>query len=137
MGIFGKSVDAVGNAAEKIGEAFDKNFTSKEEKMQLDNEDRASAREMQKTALTQDDKFTKRAVFYLAYYWSLIAGFFILIILVIEVPENNIRLVDTITGFLLGTIIGAIINFLYGSSNGSQAKTAQTDGLIKSLFNKK
>lgn len=42
MGIFKKgakeTIEATGGLAEKIGNAFDKNFTSKEEKMQLRNE---------------------------------------------------------------------------------------------------
>lgn len=137
MTLFKGAVEAVGDAVEQVGDAVDKNTTSKEEKMTLDNADRANARDMQKAAYAQDDKFTKRAVFYLAYFWSAAAVLYIFLVSFLKIPENNQRLVDTITGFLLGTIIALILNFYFGSSHGSQAKTEQTEGLIKRIFNKK
>lgn len=138
--MFGKEVksagEGIGTAAEKIGDAIDKNTTTTEEKQQLANENTANARELQKVAYQQQDSFTKRAIYYLAYFWSLSAVLYIFFVSFFEIPENNQRLVDTITGFLLGTIIAAIINFFFGSSHGSQAKTQQMDGLIKRIFNK-
>ena len=41
----------------------------------------------------------------------------------LEIPKENIRFADTILGFLLGTIISAIIQFFYGSSLGSKKAT--------------
>jgi len=130
------AAEGIGNAAEKVGEALDNNITSKEEKMELDNAEMANARELQKVAFGQDDKFTKRAIYFLAYFWSLAAVLYIFFVSFFAIPENNQRLVDTITGFLLGTIIAAIINFFFGSSHGSQMKTQQMDGLFKRIFNK-
>ena len=90
--------------------------------IEADNKNVADARDMQKTALIQDDKFSKHFIYYLAAFWSVVAAGFIIIVLFKDIPEANTRLVDTILGFLLGTIIAAIINFFFGSSKGSHDK---------------
>lgn len=91
-----------------------------------------SARKMQMTALTQSDTFSKRFTYYLASFWSILAGVFICSVLYIDVPVNNIRLIDTILGFLLGTVISGIIGYFFGSSSGSDKKT----DLINEIKNK-
>lgn len=69
----------------------------------------------------QTDKFLRR----LAYLWSGFAIFYITSISFFSIPAENVRFVDTIIGFLLGTIISAIIQFFYGSSLGSKQKDEQ------------
>lgn len=81
-----------------------------------------SARNMQMTALQQDDKFSKRFIYYLAAFWSLFAVIYVMWITFGEVPEENKRFADTILGFLLGTIVAAVIQFFFGSSIGSKEK---------------
>lgn len=73
---------------------------------------------MSNTRLIQNDKFLRT----LAFIWSAFAIFYITAISFFTIPEANIRFVDTIIGFLLGTIISAIIQFFYGSSLGSKEK---------------
>jgi len=130
MGETSKIVDAAGDAVDKV-------FTSKEEKMALGNKDRADARAMQESANAQGDRFAKRAVYYLAFFWSAVASGYIFMVSFCQVPENSQRLVDTITGFLLGTIIASIVQFFFGSSHGSQAKTAQLEGVFKRIINRR
>lgn len=84
--------------------------------------DVASAREMQKTALMQNDLFSKRFTYYLALAWSLFAFALMPALIFCPIPPDNIRLADTIVGFLLGTIVAAIIQFFFGSSYGSDKK---------------
>lgn len=84
--------------------------------------DTANARHMQEVALTQDDLFSKRFVYYLAAGWSLFSAVYIILISVIEIPQASVRFVDTILGFLLGTVVATIIQFFLGSSIGSKAK---------------
>ncbi len=84
--------------------------------------DTANARHMQEAALAQDDIFSKRFVYYLAAGWSLFSAVYIIIISVIEIPQASVRFVDTILGFLLGTVVATIIQFFLGSSIGSKAK---------------
>jgi hypothetical protein len=43
---------------------------------------------------------------------------------VITIPETSVRFVDTILGFLLGTVVATIIQFFLGSSVGSKTKDA-------------
>jgi hypothetical protein len=88
-----------------------------------------SARQMQVSALSQDDLFSKRFVYYLAIFWSLTAALFIGFVTFTTIPEQNIRFADTIIGFLLGTIISTIMGYFYGTSKSSQNK----DELIRQV----
>jgi len=92
-------------------------------------ENTANARDMQKTALEQDDEFSKRFIYYFAALWSIAAIAFMFGITFIDIPAGSERFADTILGFLLGTIVATIINFFYGSSKGSQDKTTQINRL--------
>jgi hypothetical protein len=42
-----------------------------------------------------------------------------------------VRFADTILGFLLGSVVATIINFYFGSSAGSKAKTEELNTLKK------
>jgi hypothetical protein len=94
--------------------------------------DAQSARTMQVAALTQNDVFSKRFVYYFAIYWSVAASIYIGFITFGNIPNANIRFADTILGFILGTVIAQIANFFFGSSSSSQSK----DSLIKSVVDK-
>ncbi len=85
--------------------------------------DVADARDMQKEALKQDDVWSKRFIYIFSGLWSLFAMVFIFAITFGTIPEANIRVVDSITGFLMGTIISTMIQFFYGSSVSSRKKT--------------
>lgn len=84
--------------------------------------DMANARHMQEVALQQEDKLAKRFVYYLAGFWSVFSCLYIVVITVVNIPETSIRFVDTILGFLLGTVVATIIQFFLGSSVGSKSK---------------
>ncbi len=86
--------------------------------------DTASARDMQKAALAQDDVFSKRFVYYLTIFWSVFAATYIMCITFAKIPEQNIRFADTMNGFVMGTIVAAIMAFYYGSTAKSQSKDA-------------
>ena len=92
------------------------------EKLKLEYENTNSARDMQKVALQQDDIFSKRYVYYLATFWSVVAVGYIFLITFISIPEANVRFADTTLGFLLGTIVATIINYFFGSSKSSSDK---------------
>lgn len=85
--------------------------------------DVASARNMQVSALAQDDLFSKRFVYYLAVAWSIFAFVYILGITFYPIPDQSMPFANTILGFLLGTVIATILNFFFGSSLGSKSKT--------------
>ena len=65
---------------------------------------------------------------FLAIFWSIIAASYIFSITFLDIPEKNVQHANTITGFLLGTVIGTIITYYLGSSQGS----ADKNELIKS-----
>lgn len=96
-------------------------------------QDKANAREMQKAALKQEDKFSKRFLYYLASAWSIFSMVYITAISFMTIPETSVRFVDTITGFLLGTIVSGIIQFFFGSSKGSKDKQSSQDRMLEML----
>lgn len=91
------------------------------------------ARDMQKVALTQDDVFSKRFVYYFAAGWSLFICIYLTIVTLCPIPQANLRVVDTVVGVLIGTVLGAIFQFFYGSSISSKHK----DDVVKELTKQK
>jgi hypothetical protein len=87
-------------------------------------EDVGDARNMQEVALGQDDKFSKRFIYYLASGVFLFAVLFVIMLFFVEIPESNKRLVDVITGVIVGTGLTQVIQFFFGSSKGSKEKTS-------------
>ncbi len=65
---------------------------------------------------------TRLFLFFLSAFWSFAAAGYIAAVTFWPVPESNIRIVDTILGFLLGTIVATVMNYWLGSSSGSAAK---------------
>ena len=92
------------------------------EKLKLEQDNVNNARAMQVEALKQDDIFSKRYVYYLASFWSIVGVVYIFFITFAPIPESNVRFADTVLGFLLGTILATIINFFLGSSKSSADK---------------
>lgn len=94
------------------------------EELQAYMADTASARDMQKAAIQSDDPFVRRFIYYYAIFWSVAAAVYIGFITFGHIPDTNVRFADTILGFILGTLVATIVQFFYGSSKGSQDKTA-------------
>ena len=134
-------VDAVGRAADSM-------FTSDEERLKAELdlarlglereqaylEDTQNARNMQVEALRQDDIFSKRFIYWFAIAWSAFSMIFFFCVTFMDIPEKNVRFVDTLLGFLLGTAIASIFNFFLGTSASSRAKdtTIQLQTLTRS-----
>ena len=97
---------------------------------QMEYEDRKDARDMQKEAIKQTDLFTKRFNSIFASAITTLAFAYCFCVTFITIPERNVRIADTILGFLLGTAVAAIINFYFGSSGGSKEKDEQIAALI-------
>lgn len=132
-----------GTVVDAVVKGIDVLTTSDKERLAAENEleriglereqaylqDTQSARDMQMAALQQDDLFSKRFVYWFAIVWSLFAMGFMLTITLADIPQDNLRMVDTILGFLLGTAIAGIFNFFLGTSVSSRRK----DDTISSL----
>jgi len=126
-------LDVVGDVLpEKGALGIIKNLISKDDKLtaeqkaealellKIDLENTKDARDMQKVALAQDDLFSKRFIYYLSVFWSVISAAYLFFATFTEIA--NEKMADTVLGFLLGTIISTIINFYFGSSTGSKEK---------------
>ena len=83
--------------------------------LELDLENVKDARDMQKEALKQNDAFSKRFLYYLSTFWSLIAAVYFF--LATFTPVHNDKIADIILGFLLGSVVGVMMNFFYGDSH--------------------
>ena len=83
--------------------------------LELDLENVKDARSLQKEALKQNDKFSKRFLYYLSTFWSLIAAAYFF--LATFTPVHNDKIADIILGFLLGSVVGVMMNFFYGDSH--------------------
>ena len=107
------------------------------ERDRLDLQNTNSARTMQVAALEQRDRFSKRFVYIYAGFTTLSSFIYIACVTFMIIPKDNIRVVDTIIGFLLGTLISTIVNFFFGSSSSSQAKDSPFKNLAEKVLTDK
>jgi len=125
----------ISSTIKEIRKLLDDNITNDEERLILKNKlielesiqqshalaDINSAREMQKEALKQEDKFSKRFVYYFAILIIVIAFSYIFFTSFYTMPVANARIIDILTGGII-TVISTIVNFFFGSSKGSRDK---------------
>ncbi|MEM5546959.1 hypothetical protein [Pseudoalteromonas fuliginea] len=86
-----------------------------------------SARNMQIQALNQDDKFSKRFIYYYAWFWSVATVIYIGCITFLSIPDTATRFADTILGFILGTVVASILNFFFGNSRDNSRRNEIQD----------
>ena len=89
---------------------------------EVDLKNMQGARAMQEKAMDSDDPLVRRFVYFFIGFWSLLSALYIGFITFGYIPEQNIRFADTILGFVLGTMVASMFQFLLGSSLGSRAK---------------
>lgn len=91
------------------------------------------ARDMQKVALNQQDKFSKRFVYYFGAISALVGFAYIFLITFCKIDPANQRFADTILGVVISAIIGTIYSFFFGSSKSSQDKSQDITKIIDNL----
>jgi hypothetical protein len=89
---------------------------------EIDLKNMQGARDMQLKAMDSDDPLVRRFVYYFVSFWSVLSATYIGCITFVDIPEDNIRFADTILGFVLGTMVASMFQFLLGSSLGSRSK---------------
>lgn len=89
---------------------------------EIDLKNMQGAREMQLKAMDSDDPLVRRFVYFFISFWSILSSVYIGFITFGDIPEANIRFADTILGFVLGTMVASMFQFLLGSSLGSRKK---------------
>jgi hypothetical protein len=89
---------------------------------EIDLKNMQGARDMQLKAMDSDDPLVRRFAYYFMGAWSLFAMIVIPCLIWVPIPEDQMRFADAFQGFLLGTIVAAMFQFLLGSSLGSRKK---------------
>lgn len=89
---------------------------------EMDLKNMEGARNMQLKAMESDDPLVRRFVYYFITFWSILSASYVGAITFASIPEANVRFADTILGFVLGTMVAAMFQFLLGSSLGSRNK---------------
>jgi hypothetical protein len=89
---------------------------------EMDLKNMQGARDMQLKAMESDDPLVRRFVYFFIAGWSILSATYIGCITFIDIPDENARFADTILGFVLGTMVASMFQFLLGSSLGSRAK---------------
>ena len=89
---------------------------------ELDLKNMEGARNMQLAAMQSDDPLVRRFAYYFMGSWSLFAMVVIPCLIWVPIPDNQMRFADAFQGFLLGTIVAGMFQFLLGSSLGSRNK---------------
>lgn len=79
------------------------------------------------------EQITKHFTLWMATYWSLFSSGYIVAITFGTIPVSNQRFADTILGFLLGTAIGAIIQYFFGTTLSSGTKNRTIDKALDRL----
>jgi hypothetical protein len=96
-------------------------------------EDRANARAAQTQRDRNEDPFVRRFTYYYAYLITALTFLFIFIVIFSGPPNDSDvwRVIDTVLGFLMGVGLSAIIQFFYGSSQGSRDKSRELNELAR------
>ena len=89
---------------------------------EIDLKNMQGARDMQLKAMESDDPLVRRFVYFFIAGWSVLSATYIGCITFIDIPDENARFADTILGFVLGTMVASMFQFLLGSSLGSRNK---------------
>lgn len=89
---------------------------------EIDLKNMEGARNMQLKAMDSDDPLVRRFVYLFISFWSILSAVYIGCITFADIPDENVRFADTILGFVLGTMVASMFQFLLGSSLGSRNK---------------
>lgn len=122
--------DKMGIALKPEGEATKEDYAAlqaaamkhEEFMVEADLKNMEGARNMQLKAMDSEDPLVRRFVYFFISFWSVLSAVYIGCITFAVIPEDNVRFADTILGFVLGTMVASMFQFLLGSSLGSRNK---------------
>lgn len=100
---------------------------------EIHQRDRADARLLQRDAIRSEDPVVRRFIYYYAFFITAVTFAYIFSVTWFPVGEEQRRIVDTVLGFLLGVSLSAVIQFFFGSSQGSTDKQQQINKLLSEL----
>ena len=123
------SLKDLGNLIKGSPDISETDKTTALELLQLDIQDRESARNMQIAALGQDDVFSKRFNYYLSSFIFVMFAVFMTLLFFVEIPEGNSEIVYMSFGTFIGIAL-TVAAFHFGSSQGSKEKS---NGIIDAM----
>lgn len=85
--------------------------------------DKQNARQMQTEALEQEDTFSKRFIYYLAFLVIVMVFTFDMMMFFVQYPPENRDMINQVSGILNATALVMVLSFFFGSSAGSKQKT--------------
>lgn len=91
--------------------------------LELELEDRKSARENQHVVASTGSSLARNFIYYLATAVFIFSSTVVMFLFFIEIPESNRDVVNFILGVLVGTGLTGIFNYFFGSSSGSATKS--------------
>lgn len=105
--------------------------------VELEYQDRQDARSMQVETNKSENatQLAKNFVYYLAGGVLVFSFSVIIMLFFVEIPENNKPIIDMSIGMLIGTGVGSILQYFFGSSQGSKNKEGIL-GKIQSFYSK-
>ncbi len=124
IGIVKRAINKIPNLTKEEKAEFEK--LSKEYELEIFGmvlADVADARNMQIEALKQEDKFSKRYIYFLGSFMIISATTFGILLFFIDVPESNKRMIEMFCDIYLFAGAVTVLQFFFGSSKGSQDKT--------------
>jgi hypothetical protein len=74
------------------------------------------------------NNFIKHFAIFLSAYLVAFTSVYIVLITFCDIPEENMPFVNTVLGFLLGTVVGTVVTYYLGSSKSSADKTHILNG---------
>ena len=84
---------------------------------EIEKDDRVDARELQVASLTSNDWVVRRFLYQFSWFWAAMCSVYFFCVTFLPMPPGGKDFALTILGFLLGTAIGAVVNFWYGKSS--------------------
>ena len=94
---------------------------------ELAMENTKDARKMQTAALESTSWLAQNFVYMYAMALTLATMIYVACATFMTVPTANVRFVDTVLGFLMGTVLATIIGFFYGSAHRKAPKPLKPD----------
>lgn len=71
--------------------------------------------------------FIKHFTVFLSAFLVAFTSVYIVLITFCDIPKENMPFVNTVLGFLLGTVVGTVVTYYLGSSKGSADKNKIID----------
>jgi len=113
----------IADATKEVNRHFEALQASSDDIEKAYLQDVQNARALQVAALSQQDNFSKRFLYYLAGFIIFFTMVYGVLLFFLEIPESNKRLIEMFLDIFVFSGSLSVIYFFFGSSKGSHDKT--------------